>query len=403
MSSGSLVRSLGAVLTATWLTGTWLAAAPQDQEVRDGSEAWPKDDILLVMLDDVGWDLLAEVETPNLDALVARSANYRNAWSYPSCSPARAALLTGRYGFRTGMGSVLHWGDKQEPTLALEEVTFAEALPERVDAFGKWHVSFGKRDPNLQGFEHYAGSLSNLNGTGRGYYDWRRTVDGKNERMSRYATTVTTDDALASDAPVRYVAYHAIHAPYESPPGGTGETPLARALEMLAHLDGELGRLLAEHEGYVFLISDNGTPQPLGGDKGFLVEGGLNVLFLAAGPGVEPGVRHDLVHVVDVLPTLLELRGLPPHACDGVSFVGTLRGEPGSRTSLYSEKFDRNGDLSTREWAMRDLTHKIIARRSPTPHFELFRMPAEVRVQPPFSEEDQAAIDRLRGAVPFRD
>lgn len=144
---------------------------------------------------------------------------------------------------------MLHWGDKQEPCLALEEVTLAEVLPERVDAFGKWHLSFDKHDPNLQGFAHFAGSLSNLNGTGKGYYDWRRTVDGKTRRELRYATTVTTDDAMASDAPVRYVAYHAIHAPWEKPPGGTAESDVGRALEMLAHLDAQLGRLLASTAG----------------------------------------------------------------------------------------------------------------------------------------------------------
>ena len=193
---------------------------------------------------------------------------------------------------------MLHWGDKQEPCLALEEVTLAEVLPERVDAFGKWHLSFDKHDPNLQGFAHFAGSLSNLNGTGKGYYDWRRTVDGKTRRGLRYATTVTTDDAMASDAPVRYVAYHAIHAPWENPPGGTAESDVGRALEMLAHLDAQLGRLLAQHSGYVFLISDNGTPQPLGGAKGFLTEGGLNVLFLAAGPGIVPGLATPHVLLV---------------------------------------------------------------------------------------------------------
>lgn len=384
---------------ALWI----LAGSTPHQE----ESPWATAPVLVVLLDDVGRDLLGRAETPTIDALAERSAVLEQAWSYPSCSPARAALLTGRYGFRTGIGSVLRMGDREETCLSLEERTLAEVLPERVDAFGKWHVSYGADDPNLQGFAHYAGCLGNL-GSKRGYYDWRRVVDGKRRRESRYATDVTTDDALASDAPIRYVAYHAVHEPWESPPGGVAETPLGRALEMLTHLDGQLARLLEGYEGYVFLISDNGTPQPLGGEKGRLTEGGVNVLFMVAGPGVVPGERQDLVNVVDVLPTLVEMRGLDSVECDGVSFLPVLRGEPGRRRFNYVERFSPNGAPEDREWALRDATHKIVARHrnrlgpEALPlRIELYRLPGEVPVPAPLGPEDRERFERLLAADPF--
>ena len=68
-------------------------------------------DIVLILADDFGVDMVraygegaAPPCTPNIDAMAARGMLFRNAWSSPVCSPARAAILTGRYGFRTGIG-----------------------------------------------------------------------------------------------------------------------------------------------------------------------------------------------------------------------------------------------------------------------------------------------------------
>ena len=43
--------------------------------------------------------------TPNIDTLCDAGVRLENFWAQPVCSPTRATLLTGRYGFRTGVGS----------------------------------------------------------------------------------------------------------------------------------------------------------------------------------------------------------------------------------------------------------------------------------------------------------
>lgn len=68
--------------------------------------------VLLVIADDMGVDVspcysentLARM--PNLEALCEDGVVFENAYSAPLCSPTRATIMTGRYGFRTGVGSV---------------------------------------------------------------------------------------------------------------------------------------------------------------------------------------------------------------------------------------------------------------------------------------------------------
>ena len=42
--------------------------------------------------------------TPNLDKLAASGVRFNKYWVQPVCSPTRATMMTGRYGFRTGVG-----------------------------------------------------------------------------------------------------------------------------------------------------------------------------------------------------------------------------------------------------------------------------------------------------------
>jgi arylsulfatase A-like enzyme len=68
--------------------------------------------IILVIADDFGTDYCGFYEDaqdtanlPNIRSLLARGVRFRNAWSNPNCSPTRAGILTGRYAFRTGVGT----------------------------------------------------------------------------------------------------------------------------------------------------------------------------------------------------------------------------------------------------------------------------------------------------------
>lgn len=67
--------------------------------------------IIFIMADDLGWQDVGFngskwFETPNLDAMAKESAVFKNASMYPTCSPSRTALMTGRHSFRTQVYAV---------------------------------------------------------------------------------------------------------------------------------------------------------------------------------------------------------------------------------------------------------------------------------------------------------
>ena len=107
------------------------------------------------MADDLGWQDVGFMgsqwfETPNLDALAQESLVFSDAYMYPTCSPSRAALLTGKQSFRTGVYNVpvLEKGDSEHNifsrwTVELEHTMYAEPLKKagyQSIHIGKWHV-----------------------------------------------------------------------------------------------------------------------------------------------------------------------------------------------------------------------------------------------------------------------
>ena len=371
--------------------------------------------LLVLLVDDVGRELLsvyaegptaeALPRTPNIERLAAAGVRFERAWAYPLCSPTRATIQTGRYGFRTGVGGVIR---PDGPALPLDEVTLPEllesALPGqyRTGAFGKWHLGNGGvgglEAPRHAGYQHFAGSLGNLVGN-QSYTDWDRVEDGLLQRSSAYATSDAVDACLrfvqSSEQPwLAYVAFQAAHAPLHVPPAelldegrAPGDEPLEQVHAMVEALDRELGRLLdglgedALERCVVVFASDNGT-SPLahglgaeeGRGKGTLWEGGLSVPLIVAGAGVaEPGRSSAaLVSTVDLYATLAEMVGVDARAhlpagrvLDSISFAPVLaQAGPGSpRKTLYAEIFHPNGHAPQGAWrAVRGKRYKLLVR-----------------------------------------
>ena len=78
------------------------------------SDGAPRRNLLLIVGDDIGIDSLALFNddagatfppTPTLDGLAERGVTFTKAYACPTCSPTRAAMLTGRYSYRTGVFS----------------------------------------------------------------------------------------------------------------------------------------------------------------------------------------------------------------------------------------------------------------------------------------------------------
>ncbi len=362
----------------------------------------PGNSILVILLDDIGVDQIASygmhpdpAYTPTIDSLAASGVQFDNAYAQAACSPSRAALLTGRYPRRSGVGEVIHFW-RAEYSLPTSEILIPEALAQGAPRYtsvaaGKWHLAAHNRpaflrDPLDQGFSTYAGSVENLAmrlvyGTPDGdYTDWDRNEDGVATTVTTYATTRTVDDALdriqaAPEPWFAYVALNAPHSPFHTPPAelitatpSFDQSSLYRA--MLEAADTEIGRLLAGippdvlARTTIVLAGDNGTPgeailPPWDPERAklSLYEAGVRVPLIVSGPLVaQPGSRATpLVHLVDVLPTVTEIAGFDagvlvrgdgaPVVLDGRSLVPWLTdpAAPDDRLVLYNEKFAPNG------------------------------------------------------------
>ena len=209
----------------------------------------------MLVADDLGTETLAAygfgqptAVTPNIDALARDGLLIRDFWAQPTCSPTRAAILTGRYAFRTGVRTALgaDWAGLgiseplQKPQSAPKEIDFSpmgplpegqylilqsltrspgditpplqdvpspgeymlpQALkdlstPYSTGAFGKWHLGTSanglSRHANLAGFDHFSGYL--FGGPGS-HFAWHHIVNGELSESNGYADQRTVDDA----------------------------------------------------------------------------------------------------------------------------------------------------------------------------------------------------------------
>ena len=257
--------------------------------------------VLLLIADDLGVDATEFYPTvagngaagddpaappmPNLKRLAQQGVLFSNAWGNALCAPARAALFTGRYGFRTGIGS--NPTDTNPVKLARSEVILPELFTARpgldyvLGHVGKWHVSPGMADPNLwlallrrhlagksgveillleQGCERCRHSLDDLRhhrfrqrGTGS---DPKGQEPGQAHSSCRWPSKPRT--ARTTCRRTRSIRATAL------PPYTAGRAPRPYFEAMTEALDTEIGRLLREGEvdlatTTVIFVGDNGT------------------------------------------------------------------------------------------------------------------------------------------------
>ena len=302
--------------------------------------------IVLVMTDDQGYGDIAShgnptIQTPNLDRFWAESVRLTNFHVDPTCSPTRAALMTGRYSPRTGVWHTI----MGRSLLRRDEVTVADYLKEagyRTGIFGKWHLgdNYPFR-PQDRGFEevliHGGGGVGQTpDFWGNDYFDDTYFHNGEPLATKGYCTRVFFDAALKFIEENRderfftYIPTNVPHGPYEVADTerkryekeGIPER-LARFYGMLTNFDRHFGRLLdqlkkwnLEENTLVIFMTDNGSSEgafnaDMRGRKGSEYDGGHRVPFLARWPARWKKARDidTLTAHIDVLPTLLAVSG----------------------------------------------------------------------------------------------
>lgn len=339
--------------------------------------------VLLIMTDDQGYgDMSCHgnpwLETPNIDALHSQSTRFTDFHVNPSCTPTRAALLTGQNANRTTAWHTV--GGRSQ--LKENTITIANILKDygySTSIFGKWHLgdNYPFR-PQDRGFDEVL--VHGGGGVGQQPDYWDNTYfndtyyhNGKPEKYEGYCTDVWFSQAQnyiqeSIDQKKPFFCYLSTNAPhgpyfvedkYRSKYQGMEGVVSPEYYGMVDNLDVNLGKLMqylddsgiADNTIVIFMTDNgvgnggglvldewNGWPEKgfnagMRGSKISEYEGGHRVPFFIRWPdgGVKAGQDIDqLAGHVDVLPTLLDAIGLSANnldqKIDGISLWDIITG-----------------------------------------------------------------------------
>ena len=342
-----------------------LAAAP--------AAATPPPNIVLMYPDNLGYGEVGiyggvrGVPTPRLDALAREGMRLTNFNVETFCTPSRTALLTGRYGIRSG--TLVY----RPPVtgMTLWEVTIAETLKPLGYAtamYGKWHVGdTAGRAPTHQGFDEWYGIPHSSNEAqhqhvqrgaadlgrprGRAFPPGQalRPADAGHPRPRGHRAGRRLHEAKPEGRPpvLRLRAVLAHPFPTLAHPDFAGKTGAGDIGDAMAEMDRNVGVILdaiaalgIERDTIVIWASDGGaefrrpwrgTAGPWRGFYRTALEGGIRTPFMIRWPGRIPAglTSNEIVHGVDVLPTLAAAVGASvpsDRAIDGVNQLPFLEG-----------------------------------------------------------------------------
>jgi hypothetical protein len=180
-------RASGIVACTAVLAGS-AVAYPASPTAAGGAATPPN--ILVIVLDDLGidqmsfppfnWNAAPEAPAmPVLAEIASRGVSFRNFWATPECSPSRAAMLTGRHGFRTGVVTAIT--DPMIPSNQLHpsEVTVPKLLKAAgytSGMLGKYHLGGGEEN-TAPGYGYEAPNSALGLDFYQGYWDLPPSVD----------------------------------------------------------------------------------------------------------------------------------------------------------------------------------------------------------------------------------
>lgn len=403
--------------------------------------------IVMIMADDLGYGDIScygntTIHTPNLDLLAANGVKFIDFHSNGAvCSPTRAALMTGKYQQRTGVGGVITAKSHRDVGLNLSETTIAEEFKKHgynCGMFGKWHLGYPKEyNPTLQGFDEFTGFVSgnidyHAHIDQEGYLDWWKGTELKNEEG--YSTDLITEygikyikenDPKKTGKPFfLYLPHEAPHGPYQRridkilrEVGKAGTKPVNKDSipsiykEMIEVMDEGIDKIIqmlketGQYENtIVVFISDNGASGHgnngnLRGYKSGVYEGGSRVPAIFSYPDIikKGMINKQIVLSMDLLPTLLDFIGQKPSAAniDGISIKENLINQTvlPKRDVFFAFKnksFIRNGD-----W-------KLVSIESENgENIELYNLSNDIQEKNNLSSVHPELVNELLGKLEF--
>jgi arylsulfatase A-like enzyme/Tfp pilus assembly protein PilF len=368
--------------------------------------ARPPRNLLLVSIDTLRADRLgsyghAEAQTPRLDALARSGLRFAQATTVvPLTLPAHSSLLTGTFpawhGVRDNGGFYL--GDDQ--------TTLAEVLGAKGFRTGGFVGAFvlDRRWGISQGFDRYFDE-----------FDLEKYGDAQGMDAIQRPGSEVVDKALewlAADRAKPFFAWVHLydpHTPYEAPEPFRSRfpaTPSGAYDAEIAFADAQVGRVLDALDGdgrlgetVVVVVGDHGEMLGEHGEAThgfFIYDSAVHIPLIVAGPRVPEREIPDQVRIVDVMPTALDLLGVPvPKTVQGVSLLPLARGDRlglvAHSESWYPRYHYGWSDLQS----IQDGRYKYI--RAPRP--ELYDLSSDARERQDLSTSDAARMPSLEQAL----
>ncbi|CAH1691511.1 Sulfatase [Hyphomicrobiales bacterium] len=402
--------------------------------------------IVYIVADDMGWGDVgfhgSDIATPNLDALAKSGARMEQFYTQPMCTPTRAALLTGRYPLRYGLQTGVIPGagtyaipmDEYLLPQTLQDVGYATAL------VGKWHLGHARPEfwPKQRGFDQFYGSLvgeiDHFKHTSHGVPDWYR--DNAPIEEPGFDNSLFGDEAArvirehnGAKPLFLYLAFTAPHTPFQAPQGyldrfkGISDENRRAYAAMISVMDDGIGKVIAELEKrgmrdntLIVFHSDNGgvTSSIFAGDtkvagslpasngpyrdgKGTLYEGGTRVAAVANWPNrIKPGVVDEMIHVVDMYPTLAGLAGATiskTKPLDGVDVWGVLAdGKPSPRDEIIYNVDPMGAAIRKGDW-------KLVWKAALPQRLELFNLREDTSETKNLAAENPEKVIELKARI----
>jgi arylsulfatase len=318
----------------------------------------------LILADNLGWGELGcyggghlrGAPTPRIDSLAAQGMRFLNFNVESDCVPTRSALMTGRHPIRTGALQSVPAGLPQG--IHPWEVTIAQLLSQAGYAtamYGKWHLGDREgRYPKDRGFDHWYGIPRTTNesmfteqvGFDPQVVDIPHVMEGRRGEPARLCEPYDLEMRRRIDAELTarscafiqehatgsrpfflYVPLTQLHYPTLPHRAFEGTTRKGDFADSLVEMDARVGQILdtveacgIEEDTLFIFASDNGPEyrRPWRGSAGMwtgtyhtAMEGALRVPLIVRWPGKVPAQRvtNEIVHVVDLLPTLARAAG----------------------------------------------------------------------------------------------
>lgn len=297
--------------------------------------------VVVITLDTVRADRLSpygfmDVTLPALERLAREGAVFEHASTVaPMTLPAHTSLLTGLLPPNHGVR------DNADPPLDDVHTTLAEIL--RGQGFDTAafvaSVVLGPERGLQQGFTHYDSVPANER---QGPDAMQRRANEVMDHAIRWIDSVGTNRFLL------WTHLYDAHRPYDPPQPFRSTYGHDPYVGEIAFADSQIGRLLEALDqrkllDRVVLVVAGDHGESLGDhgerDHGvFVYQEVLRVPLMIRAAGLKPRRVGEVARLTDVLPTVLELLGLPSPRVDGVSLLELMNGNQGGpELDAYSE------------------------------------------------------------------